>query len=185
MLAEAQREVILALATDFPRLWPDPGTPDRERKQMVRLLLEDVTLVRAEVITVQVRFKGGATRRFALPLPLPAWQLRQTPPEVVEAIDRLLDHHTDREIAAILEAQELRSYEGKKPFHRLRVRGIRQSHGLVDRFSRLRAAGMLTLEEMATRLDVCTATVKKWRRQGLLRGHAYSDKPQLELTRFR
>ena len=41
------RARILALATDFPRLWHDPHTPDRERKRMVRLLMDDVTLIKA------------------------------------------------------------------------------------------------------------------------------------------
>jgi superfamily II DNA/RNA helicase len=38
-LTEAQRASILALAQDFPRLWNDPQTPDRERKRMARLLI--------------------------------------------------------------------------------------------------------------------------------------------------
>lgn len=177
VMEEAQREAVLALATDFPRLWQDAGTPDRERKRMVRLLLEDVTLLRGEAITAHVRFKGGTTRTLTLPLPLPAWQLRQTPPAVVDAIDRLLDEHTDREIATILNQQGLRSGEGKA-FHRLRVREIREGHGLVDRYTRLRARGMLTLEEIAQGLGVCTATVKTWRRHGLLRAHGYTDKPE-------
>ena len=42
---EQQRARIAALAHDFPRLWQDPKTPDRERKRMVRLLLADVTLI--------------------------------------------------------------------------------------------------------------------------------------------
>src|ERR1044071_4177042 len=33
---EHQRARIAALASDFPRLWQDPKTPDRERKLMVR-----------------------------------------------------------------------------------------------------------------------------------------------------
>src|SRR5262249_23274510 len=37
----AQRERIAALATDFPRVWQDPRTPDREKKRMIRLILED------------------------------------------------------------------------------------------------------------------------------------------------
>ncbi len=36
--AEKRRRV-LSLATDFPRLWRDPGTPQQERKRMVRLLM--------------------------------------------------------------------------------------------------------------------------------------------------
>ena len=48
VLDEQQRSEILALATDFPRLWRDANTPDRERKRMVRLMLEDVTLLKGE-----------------------------------------------------------------------------------------------------------------------------------------
>jgi len=43
-LDEKQRESIMALAQDFPRLWNDPHTPERERKRMARLLIADVTL---------------------------------------------------------------------------------------------------------------------------------------------
>ena len=50
-------------SNDFPRVWRDPRTSDRDRKRMVRLLLEDVTLLQQqEVITAHVRFKGGSTR---------------------------------------------------------------------------------------------------------------------------
>jgi DNA invertase Pin-like site-specific DNA recombinase len=175
VLDEAQRAEVLALATDFPRLWRDPNTPDLERKRMVRLLLEDVTLFKGEAITAHIRFKGGATQTLTLPRPLSAPQLRRTPTEAVDAIDDLLDRYTDAEIAAILNERGLRSYAGK-PFDRLRVREIRLSRGFDDRFSHLRAAGMLTLGEMAERLGVCTSTVKVWRRHGLLVSHIYNDK---------
>jgi DNA invertase Pin-like site-specific DNA recombinase len=61
------RARILAIATDFPRLWDDPHTPDRDRKRMVRLLMEDVTLIKtADGLTAQVRFRGGATTTLTL-----------------------------------------------------------------------------------------------------------------------
>jgi hypothetical protein len=44
VLNAQQREQVMALVADFPRLWRDPATPHRERKRMVWLLLEDVTL---------------------------------------------------------------------------------------------------------------------------------------------
>ncbi len=37
-LDEGQRKRILALASDFPRLWNNPATRYRERKRMARLL---------------------------------------------------------------------------------------------------------------------------------------------------
>jgi hypothetical protein len=174
-LDQEQRARVRALADDFPRLWRDPNTPDRERKRIVRLILDDVTLLRREHIVAHVRFRGGAARTLELPLPLPAPQARKTAPLVIREIDRLLDGHTDREIADILNERGLRSGEGR-PFHRLRVHSLREGYGLTDRFTRLRSRGMLTLLEMAARLDVCTRTVKRWRQGGLLRAHRYDDK---------
>ena len=62
-----QRRQVMALATDFPRLWRDPATPQRERKRMVRLLLEDVTLLKADEVVAQIRFRGGATQTHSTP----------------------------------------------------------------------------------------------------------------------
>lgn len=62
-----QRAAILSLANSFPQLWRNPETPDRERKRMVRLLLEDVTLMREDRITLHLRFKGARTARSNYP----------------------------------------------------------------------------------------------------------------------
>lgn len=173
--AEAQAR-ILALATDFPRLWQDPQTPDRERKRMVRLLLDDITLIKAPTgVTAHVRFRGGATTTLTLARALTAWQLRETSAEIVALMDQLLDTHTDEEIATRLNAQGYLSGT-RQPFHRLIVRDIRRSHGLRSRYDRLRERGMLTQHEIADRLHVSTSTVKIWSRHGLLRRSAYNDK---------
>jgi len=174
-LSDQHRAAILALASDFPRLWQDPNTPDRERKRMTRLLLEDVTLLRADTIVVQIRFKGGATRTLNVPIPLNAWQQRATSPEVVKEIDRLLEDNTDGQIAAILNEHGIRSGEGKR-FSRTIVARIRRDYSLTPRYDRLRAAGMLTVREMAAVLGVTPDCVKIWNRHGLLHGHAYNDR---------
>jgi DNA invertase Pin-like site-specific DNA recombinase len=176
-LSETQRAAILALAQDFPRLWNDPQTPDRERKRMARLLIADVTLAKADAIVAQVRFRGGATHTLRLPLPKPAWLQRQTSADVVKAIDALLDDCTDGETAERLNRQGLRSGEGGR-FHRLTVARLRSAYALPSRYARLRARGLLTQAEIAERLDVAPATVKNWRRAGLLAAHRYDDKGQ-------
>jgi hypothetical protein len=56
------------------------------------------------------------------------------------------------------------------------VHSIRRTYGLKSRHDRLRDAGMLTLDEIANLLAVKPHTVKLWRRNGLLRAHAYNDK---------
>jgi hypothetical protein len=144
---------------------------------MVRLLLDDVTLIKGTPITVHVRFRGGATRTLPLAPPLPAWALRKTSPEVVAEVDRLLDDYTETQIAHILTDRGFRSGTGK-PINPMMVSRVRQRYGLTPRYQRLRKRGLLTLAEVARTFGICRATAKVWRRAGLLRGHAYNDKPQ-------
>jgi len=174
---EAQRARVTALATDFPRLWNDPKTPDREKKRMVRLLLEDVTLLKREQIQVHIRFKGGALQTLSLPLPIPAPLLRKTDETVVTEIDRLLNSYTDAEIATILNEQGVVSGTGQS-FNRLIVRNIRITYNLRDRFTRLRSAGFMTAKEIAQCLNIDRHTIKHWRHRGLLRACHYDDKHQ-------
>ena len=165
-LGAAQRDQITALAADFPRLWNAPNTAHRERKRMVRLLIEDVTLTRGDDIGTGIRFRGGATQSMTLPLPRRSWQLSQTPDEVVAQIDVLLDRHTDAQIAAILNQRGHLSGTGK-PFHARMVYRLVRDHRLKSRYDRLRDAGMLTVTEIADLLGVVVQTVNIWRRHGL------------------
>lgn len=175
VLTDDQRATILALASDFPRLWHDPTTPDRERKRMVRLLLEDVTLNRDHQLTLQIRFKGGAHKILNLPLPLQSWKKWLTPSAVISEIDALLSHYTVPQIATLLNKRGIVSGAGKH-FHPHLVARLVRCYRLKPRYDRLREAGLLTLQEMADALHVSTTRVKIWNRHGLIRGHAYSDK---------
>jgi DNA invertase Pin-like site-specific DNA recombinase len=175
VLSSEEREAVLALARDVPQLWYDERTPDQERKRMVRLMISDVTLLKGEQITAQVRFKGGATTTLQIPKPQSAVALRPTEQATVAEIDRLLEEHTDGQVAAQLNAAGWRSREGKR-FHGALIGKLRRSHQLADHYSRLRERGLLTGEELAQRLNVAGATVKVWRRRGLLRAERGSDK---------
>src|SRR5579864_2158175 len=146
-ISEEQRASIAALAHDFPRLWQNPKTPDRERKRLVRLLLDDVTLIQNEAITAHVRFKGGIAKTLTVPLPLNAWEARMTPAAVVAEIDRLLDHHTETAIAGILNERGIHSGDGKI-FNSRAIARVRSNYQLKSRYDRLREKGLLTIEEM-------------------------------------
>ena len=174
-LGAAAQAQILALATDFPRLWNDPATPDRERKRMVRLLIADVTLCKSDAVKVDVRFKAGATRSLVLARPLNAGQLRKTPAEVIAEVDRLLDDHTDAEVAELLKKRGIRAGTGTD-FSAAIVLHVRKTYGLRSRYQRLRDRGMLTLVALAASAGVCTGTVKIWNRDNLLRSHKANDK---------
>jgi DNA invertase Pin-like site-specific DNA recombinase len=177
-LTDAQEARIQQLVTDLPAIWNDPVTPARERKRIARLLLTDVTATRtSDTITAHVRLAGGQDHTLRLPMPQSAWELRQTSPQVVTAIDELLDHHTHAQIADILNTRGMISGEGR-PFHRLMIMRIRDHYQLRNREQRLRDAGMLTLAEIAALLGVSTGTVKAWHHAGLLTGHPFNDKGQ-------
>jgi DNA invertase Pin-like site-specific DNA recombinase len=85
-LTDEDRDRIRALASDLPRVWNDPRTPARDRKRMLRLLIEDVTLVKNQKIQIHIRWKAGATTSIERPLPLGAPDLVRTPAEIVELI---------------------------------------------------------------------------------------------------
>ncbi len=174
-LSDEQRAQIAAIATDFPALWRDPKTPHRDRKRMVRLLIEDATIIKRDTLSIQVRFKGGATQALSLPLPPSAWQMRQTPQQIVAKIDGLLDSHTDGQIASILNDRGHISGCGK-PFNRIMVQKIRRKYNLRSRYHRLRENGLLTLQEIAEELHVHEQTIKIWRRHGLLLAVPFNDK---------
>jgi DNA invertase Pin-like site-specific DNA recombinase len=177
VIDEQRRTRILKLATDFPRLWRDSNTSMRDRKRMLRLLVEDVTLVRADDIQAHLRFRGGTTYSVVLPVPKNAWELRQTSADVLREIDALLDRRTDQEIADILNQQGHRSGEGLA-FSRQIVIRLRRDHGLKSRRDRLRASGMLTLGEMARKLRVSASTIKAWANASILRAERYNAKGQ-------
>lgn len=167
-----QRQQILSLASDFPRLWRDPKTPHRERKRIVRLLIEDVTLRKGEQIEVSVRFRGGVNKTFSVARPLNSWQSRKHSSEVIAEIDRLVDDHNLGEIATILNARGYKTGGGVQ-FDAATVSRIRIAHGLRDRYQRLRDRGLLTLSEIAEKLKVSVGTIRRWQHLGLLRAHAY------------
>ena len=168
------RQRVLSLVKDFPAIWNDPQTPQRERKRMVGLLIEDVTLVKADKITAHVRFRGGATTTLTLPLPLNAWQGRMTSPHVVAKVDELLQQHTDAEVAKLLNERGLETGAGA-PFSSNAVKWVRYSHGLKSLKERLREAGWLTTPEYAAKLGVHHGTLKTWLKRSLIQGRICND----------
>lgn len=162
-LTALEHQAIAELVEDFPRVWHDARTSDRDRKRLVRLLLEDVTLRQGEVITAQVRFKGGATQTITVPIS----HGRRSAPQLIALIDQLLADYTDTEVAEQLNQRGWRTYEGK-PFHGRRVLSLRRYHQLKDHGTRLRQRGLVSASEAARAYGVCQATLMEWGRAGLL-----------------
>jgi len=174
---DAERQRILALATDFPAIWNAPHTPQRERKRMLGLLIEDVTLIKEREITAAVRFRGGATTTLTLPRPLTAQQLRATHEPVRREIDALLDEYTDAQVARILNEQEMRTGAGDS-FDTVSIKWVRYSAKIKSLKERLLDAGWLTVKQVSARLGLSRTSICKLRLQEKLRGRICNDHGQ-------
>ncbi len=169
-----QRRRVLALATEFPAVWRDRNTPERERKRMLALIVEDVTLIKQHQITAAIRFRGGATTTLTLPRPLTAQQLRATHADVRQQIDALLDEYSDAQVAHMLNERGLRTGAGDA-FDAAAVQWVRFSAKLPSLKQRLMAAGMLTTRQLGELLGLKRTTIGRWRRQGLIEGRICNE----------
>lgn len=172
---EEQRARIRCLAADFPAIWSDPRTPQRERKRMFALLVEDVTLLKQRELTAQVRFRGGATATLTVPRPQTASELRTTSREAREQINALLEEYTDAQVAHALNNQGLRTGAGE-PFDATSVQWVRHAAKLPSLRDRLIAAGMLTGHQIAAKLGVARSTINRMRVNGSLKARICTNK---------
>jgi hypothetical protein len=175
--AEAQ-ERIRALVSDLPSVWNDPRTSMRDRKRMLRLLVEDVTLTREQTLHIHIRWKGGATTSLERPLPQSAADLRRTPAAIVEQIRALASEHTDVAIARALHARWFRSGTGQS-FTRRIICNLRATYGIPSFGDRLRHNGWLTAAEIAAQLGVHRTTAVRFALEGVLRAARATDRGDL------
>ena len=169
-----ERQRVVSLVTDFPAVWADPNTPARERKRMLGLLIEDVTLIKQGQITAAVRFRGGATTTLTLPRPLTAQQLRATHDDVRRQIDVLLDEYTDAQVALVLNERALHTGAGET-FDDDSVKWVRYAHRLKSLKQRLLESGWLTRRQTSTRLGVTRSTLGRWRQVGRIKARICND----------
>jgi DNA invertase Pin-like site-specific DNA recombinase len=175
-LDDQQRERVRALAADLPALWNNPATPMRERKRLIRLLLTDVTLTRhTHHITAGIRLPGGQHHTLTIPIPPAGWHKTRTPEATLAVLDELLRTHTTGQAAAALNAAGLTDGAGR-PFTTDRVRYHCYHHNIPTPAQRHKAAGMLTLDQIAADLSVHPFTAKRWHQLRLLTGVQTDDR---------
>jgi DNA invertase Pin-like site-specific DNA recombinase len=126
-----QRQELLRLATDLPHVWLSPTTTWTERKDLLELLIADVTLTRHETgITVQIRWFTNEVETGLLPLPVR--NNRPTPASVVDRIRQLNKQHNDGDLAEILNREGIKTSRGNA-FTAKRVEMVRRRSGISKR----------------------------------------------------
>ena len=170
MSAEQIRRVE-ALASDFAQVWDASGTDNADRKRLLGLLVEDVTLTRdGYEASIALQLRGGkALELDPVRLNRPPHLKRPLCPATVAALDTALDTHSDTEAAEILNQAGHRRWNGA-PFtvrhvYRLRERANLKGHGERRQF-RLRAQGYLTAGELAPQLGISSSRLCELGLQG-------------------
>ena len=120
-LTPQEKQAILALGDDLGQVWDAPTTTAKDRKQLLRTLLDEVniTLRRDDTsphAALILRWKGGAISELTVPL------RRRQPPirtdeDTIDLIRRLAVHYPDAQIAGILNRQG-RAHRPRNVIHR-------------------------------------------------------------------
>ncbi len=84
-----ERQHLGEIPERLAQFWQHPETSARDRKRVVRRLIDDVTLQTAEQIVAHIRFKGGATQTLSVPFPPPFAQSRLTAPHTLAVMERV------------------------------------------------------------------------------------------------
>jgi hypothetical protein len=160
------------LGEDLSQVWHATTTTDRDRKRLLRCLVDDVQLrTEPDRYLVQIVWKGGAVTEREVPRLARGAELR-TPEETVDLVRKLAVEFDDAQIARILNKQGRRSGSGR-PFTQEAVRCVRRNHDIA-KCSRPQPRdpreGPFTAEEAAAQLGVAMNTVHRWLRDGVLVG---------------
>ena len=171
-LSDSERQSLLALGCDLRRVWAAPTTTDRDRKALLRTLLEDLTIVveRAEYrARLAVRWRGGDITRLEVALPRSNPSTRRTDEETIEIIRRLAVHHADGVIAGILNRQRRRTVSGDR-FTAGHVQSLRHHRGIPCRKAAPEAPDgeLVSVRQAADVLNLTPSTVLRWIEDGFI-----------------
>lgn len=169
---------IMKIASDFSRLWTSPNISFKEKKRMIRLLVEDVTVKNDDKKTIlNIRFRAATSKTLAIDRKLPIYEIRKTKDEIIAKVDELTENHIPSEIAATLNQQGYRLWDGNT-FKRKSVKYIIRTYGLKSRYSRLREKGYLTLREKMVELNSTQKQIKQMRDEDKIVFHRATEKEE-------
>jgi DNA invertase Pin-like site-specific DNA recombinase len=177
-LTDAQREQIRALGEDLPRVWTATTTTDRDRKELLQALLEEVKInVLADQNKAQVvlRWKTGAFTELDVLWKAPRVAPIRTDEETVELVRRLAVHHPDAVIAAVLNRQGKQTARGER-FTTDRVGNLRR-HWKIPCYqppSTPPEGELLSIQAAADKLGVAASTLHRWLMDGFIAGEQVS-----------
>jgi len=172
-MTDAQVAELLSLADDFPKVWNDEKTDMREKKRLVRILIEEIFAdVDEEKSTVNltIRWAGGYHTELEVKKNRTGKHRYCTDRDVVELIRELAMISPDYQIAGTLNILGLKTAKGLT-WNEGRVKSIRDYYK-IRAFSKERKEkeGWINMEEAAGYLGVSSMTVKRLITRGIIKG---------------
>lgn len=174
-LTEAEQQAVRQLAEDLPALWHAPTTTAADRKRLLRLVIQAVTLTvhpETRSATFVILWSGNVTTQHTVTCPPIGWHCI-TPEPILQRIRELAPRQPDHHIAERLNSAGLLTQTGK-PWTYQRVKSIRKQHDiptgcpLDPQQSTPRGDGLISVKTAAQLLQVSPATVHLWAEQGVL-----------------
>jgi DNA invertase Pin-like site-specific DNA recombinase len=174
-LTEAEQRALQQLAGDLSAIWEAPTTSMADRKRLLRLAIEEVTLTvqatRPRSAEVTILWTGGLTTTQTVTCRPTGWHCT-TSSAVVDRLAELAQHLPDHQIAERLNAEGIRTQTGKTWTY-ARVESMRKQHQIptscpVDPHGKPRGDGLLPVTLAAERLGVSSSVVHIWIQHGVL-----------------
>lgn len=173
-ITDEQRKRIRLLGNDLNRVWQAPTTTDRDRKELLRTLLEEVNVKvdraksKADLI---LRWRGGAISELEVALRVYKSPPIRTDDDTIELVRRLAVHYPDAMIAGILNRQGRRTARGDR-FTANKVGNLRR-YWKIPRFDPKSVPSegeLVTVQKAAEMLGVAPSTVHRWLADGFIAG---------------
>ncbi|HWW35950.1 MAG TPA: recombinase family protein [Xanthobacteraceae bacterium] len=174
VLSQEERDRLLALGPDLATVWHAATTTPRDRKELLRALLEEV-IIKVErdkaAAHLTLRWKGGALNEIDLALPRSRPATIRTDEDTIALVRRLAVHYPDTVIAGILNRQGRTTVYGHR-FEAGRVGNLRR-HWDIPCFEAgpFSTKGELaSIKKAAVVLGVAPSTLHRWLNDGIIPG---------------
>jgi predicted DNA-binding transcriptional regulator AlpA len=172
-ISQQERDRLLALGPDLISVWGASTTTPRDRKELLRTLLDEV-IIRVDrdafAADLTLRWKGGALTEIDLALPRSRPATIRTDEDTVALLRRLTVHYPDAVIAGILNRQGRTTAYGHR-FDRSRVGNLRRHWKIPSFQDKPQVAGdLLTIKQAAAALGVPPSTIHRLLNDGFIAG---------------
>jgi len=160
VLMPQQREALLALGADLPRVWDHPAAGNESRKRILRAVIKEIVARVAESrIELTIHWQGGDHTELSVVKNRTGQHRWTTDVDVQMLISQLARQLNDGSIASLL--NRLGHLTGRgQTWTELRVRSFRSGHGIaVYKAGEREDRGEVTLEQAADLLSTSKMTV--------------------------